>query len=290
MTLSAWLDDELSAKESASLRSHIETCATCREQVVGWVRTVERIGFEGPRVPGFESSRVRGSRLPSPALPAGEACPEPSRRGEGEDTFSKSASTPTCLDPETLVAYSEAELSAGEAARAEQHLQECTECVAEVQRFIALRVAMGETPAARQAPTRAAEHVAAAGASRWGGRLREWAESLADALRPRWAAIGAVAATALVVLAVARFVPVGDQRGDVQFRGTTNLPQIEVIADNAPARARPGNNEAIVLQLPRGTVATRLEESGKWSRIQLADGRRVWVESAAVKQVAEATR
>jgi len=245
-TLSAWLDNELGGEESQSIRFHLEACATCREQVLGWVRTIGQIGIEGPRDRGIEGT---------------------------------SSATETCLDPEALVAYSEAELTGDDATRAERHLQTCARCVGEVQRLIRLRVAIGESTTAVPEPARTFSPAAAIG---WGARLRAWVESFGERFRPRWPALGALAATAVVILLVTRFVPFGNRGDEVQFRGIEATQRVEIIADKAPGRARPGENEPILVQLSRGSVATRLEESGRWTRIQLPDGRRVWVRSAEV--------
>jgi SH3-like domain-containing protein len=90
----------------------------------------------------------------------------------------------------------------------------------------------------------------------------------------------AVAATALLVLVIVRLLP----GTDVQFRGVPRFVKVQVITDSAIARARPSDSEPVVATLSRGTEATRLEQSGEWTRIELPDGRRVWVRSAAVSQ------
>lgn len=252
-TLSTWLDDELSAADSLSIRGHLEACSLCRDQVLGWIELARS--------------------LPSPALPAGE--------GAGEGTLAG------CLDPETLVAYSDAELTGDEAARAEQHLETCASCVGEVQRLIRLRIAVGESTTAAQQPARA---LSPAAPIRWGARVQAWIESFGERFRPRWPALGALAATAVVILAVTRFVFLGDRPAEVQFRGVQDAPRVEIIADQVPGRARPGDGEPIVATLSRGTVAIRLEESAGWTRLQLADGRRVWVRSADVSRLEAPTR
>jgi SH3-like domain-containing protein len=101
-----------------------------------------------------------------------------------------------------------------------------------------------------------------------------------------WPALGAVAATALLVLVIVRFLPGG---ADVQFRGVPRPAKVEVIADSVIARARPSDAEPIVATLGRGTQVTQLEQSGEWTRIELADGRRVWVRSHAVKPLRGST-
>lgn len=244
-TLSAWLDDELDVTESQSIRCHLEECTTCRDEVFGWLAAIEESGFEG--------SRGRGAK---------------------ED----SGPTPSCLDPETIVAYSEAELSDAEATSAEAHLHTCTRCVAEVQRLIQLEVAVG--PVLTSVPA-AAELMATAEPS-WGTRARHWLRGIADSLQPRWPIVSALGATAVLILVITRLVPLGPPAGEVQFRSGGIAPQVEVTADNVPARARPDEQEPLVVTLPRGTVATRLEASAEWTRLQLNDGRRVWVRSDAL--------
>jgi hypothetical protein len=97
-----------------------------------------------------------------------------------------------------------------------------------------------------------------------------------------WPALGALAATAVLVIVVARLLPFGGTGGEIQFRGAPTALKVEIIADGVIARARPGDDQPAVAALSRGTVAKRLEESGEWTRIELPDGRRVWVRSARV--------
>jgi hypothetical protein len=75
----------------------------------------------------------------------------------------------------------------------------------------------------------------------------------------------------------------------VQFRRVPRAAKVEVIADNVIARARPSDAEPIIATLGRGAQATRLEQSGEWTRIELPDGRRVWVQSQAVKPLRGST-
>ena len=60
---------------------------------------------------------------------------------------------------------------------------------------------------------------------------------------------------------------------------------VQVSGDNVSARTRPSDDEPVVATLGRGTVATKLEESGDWTRIEMLDGRRVWVRADAVNLV-----
>jgi len=272
-TLSAWLDDELDASESLPIRNHLESCAACREQVVGWMQAVS----------GLPAAEARDTAVLLPR-PLGEG------RGEGATN---------CVDEEILVSYAEAEMTAAEAALAEQHLRQCTHCVREIQRLIHLRMAMESPPQKAEisslasslslweracpepldaARDRLVEGVGVRGQALL-ARCREWIEWISATSAKPWPALGAVAATALLVLVIVRLLPGG---AEVQFRGVPRSAKVQVIADNVIARARPSDEEPIVATLGRGTQATQLEESGGWTRIELPDGRRVWVQSQVV--------
>lgn len=267
-TLSAWLDDELSGVESETVRNHLEECSACRGQVLGWVQAVAETGLK--------DSMVR-------CLP-NALSPRLFREGRGED-----ATIPTCLTEEVLVAYSEAELTPAEAACAEQHLRQCAGCVSEVQRLIHLRVAMEKPvgiPAQPQPEAFGVEAppVRSRSGQGWVANVREWIVFFGRIIAQPWPALGAVAATALLVLVITRLLPGGG--GDVGFRGpVSGVQKVEVVADNVIARARPSENEAVVATLGRGTIATELEQSGDWTRIELPDGRRVWVPSTDLSGV-----
>ncbi|MBI4516270.1 MAG: zf-HC2 domain-containing protein [Deltaproteobacteria bacterium] len=187
-----------------------------------------------------------------------------------------------CPDDETLVTYGEAALGAVEAARIEQHLGDCAGCVGEVQRLVRLRVGLGQATAA---PMAAPPVVTAPVRSRVAD-VRAWFEASVRALSRPWPAVGAIAASAAVVILVVRFVPFGGD--EIQFRGVSGLTKVEVIADEVIARARPSENEPVVATLGRGTMATRVEEIGDWTRIELADGRRMWVRAAALSRLPQA--
>ena len=266
VTLSAWLDDERSDAESRMVRAHLEECVACREQVVAWVH-------------------VLGGGRPSMA-------PEPDHDSRARITI------PNCPDEELLVAYSEAELSAAEAGLVEQHLQVCARCVNEVRRLIRRRMAMGEEALGIGTQPRPEATAPAVLAPRPGGRGRQdfprlvtrWVARLAELARSMgrpWPALGAVVAAVALVLVAGRFLPVGKRTGDVQLRGPGGREprRVAVVADNTVARARPGDDQAVVATLGHGTVANGLEESGEWTRIELPDGRRVWVRSAGVAPV-----
>ncbi len=251
--LSTWLDDEVNGGESQDIRSHLEGCRACREQVLNWVQVV--------RDAATASHPEHDSRAPT-TMPAG------------------------CLDEEMLVAYSEAELSGDDAARAEQHLSGCSRCVAEVQRLIGLRVSMGEAAigmAAAQAEVgEPGGSVLLVGATWLVARIREFVRAIGQIFTQPWPALGAVAAAAVLTIVIARLLPTGSDVGEIQFRGVPEPRRVEVVSDSVTARARPGDDQPIVATLGRGTVGTRLEDSAEWTRIELRDGRRVWVRSAAV--------
>jgi hypothetical protein len=100
---------------------------------------------------------------------------------------------------------------------------------------------------------------------------------------PPLPAFGAVAATAVLLIVVGRVVPFTGQDRGVHYRGQDSLREVEIIADDVTGRARPGKNALVVAVLSRGTVAIRLEESGDRTRVELSDGRRVWVATKATR-------
>ena len=295
-TLSARLDDELDPAEAGSVRIHVEVCAACREQVVGWVHAVRKDLGQPPQAEvlrlqpgGWPANTPVGAGLQPAQVPAptfwvaGSARAERARGSEGFTT---------CLDDETLVAYSEGQLGNDEARRAERHLRECTRCVSEVQRLIHLQIEVGEVAADPTGVTVSvaepvAERVRTA-ATAWVERLYEWLRSAGRLIAQPWPAVGAVAAIALLVLVIAHVLPGG--RNDVGFRGfASRARKVEVIADNVAARARPSDDEPIVATLGRGMEATQLEQSGEWMRIELPDGRRVWVRSGDLRRLGSST-
>jgi hypothetical protein len=199
---------------------------------------------------------------------------------------------PSCLDAETLVAYCEDEIDSADVTRAEEHLHHCGACAAEVQRLVALRVAMAPSWAAIVPQTLARETPACAPAGDSTGRepaiLRRRLGSSEGAFSSVWSRIrwfgarvfqpwsmaGALAASALLLITIAQLR--GPESGDFQLRGD-QIVRVTIVRDGVAARARPGDREPIVELLPRGTVAVSLKESAGWMRLRLADGRRVWV-------------
>jgi hypothetical protein len=155
--------------------------------------------------------------------------------------------------------------------------------VAEVQRLIALRIAIGEpTPERAAEPQAALATTAWAAAARvvseWVGRLREWSAVLGGAVRQA-PAFSAVALAALVLVVGAQLLSRARDAAEFQLRGVGDAPSVEVIEDGVVGRARPADDQPAVAVLARGTTGTPLEESGGWTRIELPDGRRVWVRS-----------
>jgi hypothetical protein len=272
-TLSTWMDDELDGVQARRLQAHAERCVDCCEQVLGWLHAVAevqsetsvRLGQDGAKADIGLVARIR---------------PEPSGDGQAEGPT-------TCLDEETLVAYSEAALRRDEAGHAEEHLKKCVRCVSEVQRLIGLRVAMEVPPAPSEAPSPSTAPNLGTVVAGWLAWLAEWLRSGLGALARPWPAAGLVAVTALAVVVIARLLPMGD--ADVQLRGAPAPVKFEVIVDGVVAHARPSDDEAVVAMLSRGTILNRLEESQGWTRIELPDGRRVWVRSEAVSPVVGAT-
>ena len=115
--------------------------------------------------------------------------------------------------------------------------------------------------------------------------LRALVQSVGNALARPWPAVGMVAATAMLVVVVARLLPSGGGGDDIRYRSIAGTAQVAVMADDVVAQARPGDDQAAITALKRGTVASRLEETNEWTRIQLADGRRVWVRSTQVAPI-----
>src|SRR5262249_48951924 len=144
----------------------------------------------------------------------------------------------------------------------------------------------------RHAAVRSGRMIRLAGASappRWrSGRRALAAPSWRRLARP-WPALAAVAAMAVLVIAVARLQPLAPNAGSVGFRGVPPAQELAVGAD-AVGRAHPDDEEPIVATLSRGTIVTRLEASGEWTRVQLADGRRVWVRTVQLTSVAGGTQ
>ena len=191
-----------------------------------------------------------------------------------------------CPDAETLVAYCTASPSADPAgtARVERHLRECEACVRAVahimtveqqrQRSAAPAAAAAASPA--RVRTRAAGREVMEAAAAWWQRLRE-------TLMPNVWAGSALAATAALVLAlgVSRLMQPAGPAEEMRMRGAQPGVTVEIATDTV-GRVRPSAAEPVVAPLARGTQARRLEASNGWTRIELADGRRVWVQTETV--------
>jgi hypothetical protein len=95
----------------------------------------------------------------------------------------------------------------------------------------------------------------------------------------------ALAAAAVLVLAIGitRFIQPSNQLREMRARSGERVEMIEITADT-PGHVRPAADEPVVVRVARGTQARWLETSGEWTRIELADGRRVWVEKQTVTQ------
>jgi anti-sigma factor RsiW len=201
-------------------------------------------------------------------------------RGFEPRTASDAAATSVCLDAETLAAYSEAELDSTALAHTERHLLECRHCVAEVQRVMRLRVALAE-PTAHVTETARPRR---GSAGRWVAQLRDQLSSLGSMLARPWPMLGTVAAMAMLAVVIVRVLPARDATSGVLFRGVPEPPQFTISADAVAGRAHPGDDQPIVVTLQRGMMVQRLEQSGDWTRVELADGRRVWVHATQLAQ------
>lgn len=182
-----------------------------------------------------------------------------------------------CPDDETIVAYGteSSRLDALAIGRLERHLSSCEHCAQLLQRVVTPLPDDVAAPAVAPPPTRLVAKVSVAS---WIGA---WLASLRGAvsLDVRWPALAAAAA---LLITVVRFAtPMGP---DNQVRDLVPAAAVEVVTDTV-GYARPAAGEPIVATLPRGSVGRWLEVSGEWTRIELADGRRVWVATTAVADV-----
>ncbi|MBX3025084.1 zf-HC2 domain-containing protein [bacterium] len=186
--------------------------------------------------------------------------------------------TPECPDDERLIAYAEGSAALGASAEAdvERHLRQCGRCASVLQRIMAAPLPEAPVEAVRPVEVERAPAAPARRIGAWLGALREWLT-----LPPlQWA----VAAAAVLVLAVgvSRFAMPGTPLD--QMRDSAPAANAEVVAD-VVAHARPDAAEPVVARLRSGTRGAWLEASGSWTRLELADGRRVWVPSASVRRL-----
>lgn len=182
-----------------------------------------------------------------------------------------------CPDDETIVAYGteSSRLDALAIGRLEHHLSSCEHCTQLLQRVV---TPLPDDVAAPAVAPRATPVVAKVWVA---SRIGAWLAALRGAvsLDVRWPAL--VAAAALLITVVRFATPMGP---DKQVRDLVPAAAVEVVTDTV-GYARPAAGEPIVATLPRGSEGRWLEVSGEWTRIELADGRRVWVATTAVADV-----
>jgi anti-sigma factor RsiW len=250
-TLIEWVDGTLDGAGADRVERHLDRCSGCRRRALDW-------------------SAQLASAPAAAEVPAG------------------------CLDAETLVAYCAAGggLDRAAAAHIETHLQQCTRCVATLRQFMRLQreSAAGEAAAALRTDSAAAAGAGAVESARADQRVRAavpaWWEWVRDLLTPRLWTGAALAATLAVIVAVgvSHFVSPSGPYEEMRVRDATHAAGVEVTTDTV-GRPRPSADEPALVELSRGTQARWLEANGEWTRIELADGRRVWVDSQAVARV-----
>ena len=247
-TLVDWLEGSLEGTEAEDVERHLDGCGICRQRALDW-------------------------------------------NERADPTATDTVAHAGCIDEELLVAYSSAAaaLERSTVAHVEQHLRQCARCVGILQHFMRLerQLAPDATPAPHVAPA-TAEVVRRPASVARERRVIEaaapWLQRLRDFLTPNvWSGAALAAAMALVLaIGVSRFASA--PYDEMRVRDATQAATVEVISDTA-GRPRPSLQEPIVVDLPRGTQARWLEGTEKWTRIELADGRRVRVESQAVAPV-----
>jgi len=244
-TLVEWFDGTLDHDAADRIEGHLTDCGRCRRSLLDWS---ERAG-----------------------VGIGSAAP-----------------TPECPDAEILVAYRAAALDASAAADVERHLHACARCVHVAQSITAFtRELQNEPPAEATVAAGAIERAEVRGTvrARVPGTVSAWWQWLRELLTPTVWPRAALAAAAVLVLAIGitRFIQPSSQPQQMHARSGEQVEIVEITADT-PGRARPAFDEPVVLRVARGTQARWLEASGEWTRIELADGRRVWVEKQTVMQ------
>jgi anti-sigma factor RsiW len=245
-TLVEWFDGTLDHDAADRIEQHLDRCGRCRQSLLRWSE----------------------------------------RAGAGIGSASE---TPECPDAETLVAYGAATLDASAAADVERHLHACARCVRVAQSITVLtRQLQNEPPAKATVSTSAIERaeMRATVRPRLTGTASAWWQWLRESLTPTVWPRAAFAAAVVLVLAIGitRFIQPLNQLQEMHGRSGERVEMVEITADT-PGRARPAFDEPVVLRVARGTQARWLEASGEWTRIELADGRRVWVETTTVRQV-----
>lgn len=188
-----------------------------------------------------------------------------------------------CPSPELVIAYAvTASESSPDSAAIEAHLRSCSHCVSLLQQGIAWQRQMGnldQKPAALKASVRERPAVVAPTAASpawWSRLLTAWEELFA----PRLVPLGALA-TLLLVFGVLRVLSSGGGDELRQARDVAALPVVELVRETT-GHARPDAAEPIVAQLAAGTKAQRVEGNEQWTRLELDDGRRVWVRSDTI--------
>jgi len=258
-----WFDGTLDHDAADRVEQHLDRCGRCRRTLLDWSGRIGAVGLDA----------ISGE----------------------------------CPDTETLAAYGAGALDAPAAAEVERHLQQCARCVPALQHIIMLQRQMQPEPVAETIATEAVPGRAVAPSPAtlplWKrgikgdlffparGRvasLTSWWQWLRDSLTPTMWPRAALAAVAVLVLAIGitRFIQPSNQLQEMHARSGERVEMVEITADT-PGRARPALDEPAVLRVARGTQARWLETSGEWTRIELTDGRRVWVEKQMVMQIHE---
>jgi hypothetical protein len=262
LSLSAWLDGELGSAEAQRVRDHLAHCAKCRTEVLRWIDAIDAVG----------SSK--------------------------DVSF---GTGPECPSDEVLVAYSAGELDAELSACIEEHLLHCPHCVRVAQDMVHWQMALAENEAG--AASNAAADLAKPHQRGWhivDNHLRDALRAIglgrdieSRASRPHLPALSrlslpAAAVVAVLLLFVAlRWLPAENRATEAGFRAFGTARQVRVLNDGVTARARPGEDQPVIVTLAHGSSGRFLQTDREWTRIELPDGRRVWVRSAEVELVPE---
>lgn len=250
--LAEWFDGLLDVPDAERIEHHLGGCGRCRQMLLDWSDRVVTVA-------------------PSATAPASNEC----------------------LDDELLVAYAVATTTRAPTtvAGVERHLRRCTRCVRTLQRTMRLQLQMEDTAADARTPVAAPEPLRAAAShppAGFAGVASQWWESVRALFMPALWPRTAFAALGILVLTigVSQFVapPVTTEIDRVRDAGPKGTVEVSV---TIAGYARPAVDEPVVVQLARGTRARWLETADEWTRIELADGRRVWVQSTSLKRVAE---
>jgi hypothetical protein len=316
-TLIEWFDGTLAEPQADVIEQHLDRCDHCRQSLLDWsgragahdlsplaesadkcaIGAAERA--TGGSKPPAESHESPPRRLQTPA-------PEPLQWAFGDSAgrFDRAAmrqrpkrgAASECPDAETLVAYgtAPAAVESTAAVNIERHLQQCERCVDALRTIMTLHRQMLEHEGTTEAQVASAAVSAAVpfrGAlkgqrQRLVERTRQWWDGLRAFVTPsRWPPAALATATAIVLaIGVSRLLLPGAQFQEMRGRGAGHIVTVEVTTDTA-GHARPAVSEPVVVPLPRGTRARFLETAGDWTRLELTDGRRVWVQKQAIAEV-----